>query len=72
MFNFIEKCLSILIVWFQVPGVLAAVDATKEPLIASKFNVKGYPTILYFSYGDKMFDVNVREATKIVDFMRFI
>ncbi|KAF7266973.1 hypothetical protein GWI33_019754 [Rhynchophorus ferrugineus] len=53
-----------------IPGVLAAVDATKEPSIASKFNVKGYPTILYFSYGDKMFDVNVREATKIIDFMR--
>ncbi|XP_030756821.1 protein disulfide-isomerase A5 [Sitophilus oryzae] len=53
-----------------IPGVLAAVDATKEPNIASNYNVKGYPTILYFSYGEKLYDVNVREAQKIVEFMR--
>lgn len=50
--------------------MLAAVDATKEQSIASRFSVKGYPTIIYFSYGEQKFDVNVREAPKIIEFMR--
>lgn len=49
--------------------MLAAVDATKEPAVASRFNVKGYPTVKYFSYGELKFDVNVREAPKLVEFM---
>ncbi|CAH1155033.1 unnamed protein product [Phaedon cochleariae] len=53
-----------------IPGMLAAVDATKEPSLASRFSVKGYPTIVYFSYGEQKFDVNVREAPKIIEFMR--
>lgn len=54
----------------KIGGVLAALDATKEGEIASKFGVKGYPTVKYFSYGEFKFDVNVREADKIVDFMK--
>lgn len=50
--------------------MLAAVDATKEQPVASRFSVKGYPTIIYFSYGEQKFDVNVREASKILEFMR--
>ncbi|KAG5877126.1 hypothetical protein JTB14_031279 [Gonioctena quinquepunctata] len=53
-----------------VPGMLAAVDATKEQTIASRYSVKGYPTIMYFSYGEQKFDVNVRDAPKIIDFMK--
>lgn len=50
--------------------MLAAVDATKEPNIATHFSVKGYPTVIYFSYGDQKFNVNVREASKIIEFMK--
>lgn len=50
--------------------MLAALDATKEQTIASRYSVKGYPTVKYFSYGELKFDVNVREAPKIVEFMR--
>lgn len=54
----------------QIPGVLAALDATKEPEIASRFNVKGYPTVKYFVKGEFKFDLNVRDADKIVEFMK--
>ncbi|CAH1107569.1 unnamed protein product [Psylliodes chrysocephalus] len=53
-----------------IPGMLAAVDATKEPTIASRFSVKGYPTVIYFSFGEQKFDINVRDAPKIIEFMR--
>lgn len=49
--------------------MLAAVDATKEQAIATKYSIKGYPTVKYFSYGELKFDVNVRESPKIVEFM---
>lgn len=54
----------------KLPGILAAIDATKEPTIAAKYKVKGYPTVKYFSYGEFQFDVNVREADKIIEFMK--
>jgi len=53
----------------NIPGMLAAVDATKEQSLASKFNIKGYPTVKYFSFGEEKFDVNVRDTDKIVQFM---
>lgn len=53
----------------NVPGMLAALDATKETAIGEKYKVKGYPTVKYFSYGVYKFDVNVREVSKIVEFM---
>ncbi|KAJ8977167.1 hypothetical protein NQ317_003107 [Molorchus minor] len=54
----------------RIPGMLAAVDATKEQTLASRYSVKGYPTVMYFSFGDQKFDVNVREGSKIIEFMR--
>lgn len=54
----------------NIPGMLAALDATKEPSVGQQFGVKGYPTVKYFSNGDFKFDVNVREANKIVEFMQ--
>ncbi|XP_055641781.1 protein disulfide-isomerase A5 isoform X2 [Toxorhynchites rutilus septentrionalis] len=54
----------------KVAGVLAALDATKEQAIGQQFGVKGYPTVKYFSNGEFKFDVNVRDADKIVEFMR--
>lgn len=53
-----------------VPGVLAALDATKEGAIATQFGVKGYPSVKYFVNGEFKFDVNVRDAEKIVQFMK--
>lgn len=54
----------------RIPGVLAALDATKESPVASQYNVKGYPTVKYFVNGEFKFDVNVRDSEKIVEFMR--
>lgn len=48
---------------------MAALDATKEPDIAAKYGVKGYPTVKYFVKGEVRFDVNVRDSDKIVSFM---
>lgn len=50
--------------------MLAAVDATKEQSIGSRYSIKGYPTVKYFSYGELKFDVNVRDSSKIVEFMK--
>ncbi|KAK5650473.1 hypothetical protein RI129_001502 [Pyrocoelia pectoralis] len=52
-----------------IPGMLAAVDATKEQAVSAKFSIKGYPTVKYFSYGEFKFDANLRESAKIVEFM---
>lgn len=54
----------------QITGVAAAIDATKEPAIAARYNIRGYPTVKYFKAGEFAFDVNVRDAAKITEFMR--
>lgn len=54
----------------KIAGVLAALDATREQAIGQQFGVKGYPTVKYFSNGEFKFDVNIREADKIVEFMK--
>lgn len=54
----------------KIYGVLAALDATKESAIGAQFGVKGYPTVKYFVNGEFKFDVRVREADKIVEFMK--
>ncbi|XP_055386712.1 protein disulfide-isomerase A5 [Condylostylus longicornis] len=54
----------------KIPGILAALDATKETAIAQKYGVKGYPTVKYFVNGEFKFDVNIRDAEKIVNFMK--
>ncbi|KAF5294296.1 hypothetical protein FQA39_LY13440 [Lamprigera yunnana] len=52
-----------------VQGMLAAVDAMKDKSVASRYSIKGYPTMKYFSYGEFKYDVDVRDASKIVEFM---
>lgn len=52
--------------------MLAAVDATKEPELASKFGVKGYPTLKYFANGEFKYDISLREEMKIVEFMKVL
>lgn len=54
----------------DIPGMLAALDATKDAAVASQFNVRGYPTVKYFVNGEFKFDVNFREANKIIEFMK--
>lgn len=53
----------------NVPGILAAVDSTKETEISAKFGIKGYPTLKYFSNGEFQYDVNLRDGDKIIQFM---
>lgn len=54
----------------QISGVLAALDATKDGEIATKYGVKGYPTVKYFVNGEFKFDVNVRDTAAILKFMK--
>ncbi|KAM7352504.1 protein disulfide-isomerase A5 [Cochliomyia hominivorax] len=54
----------------QIPGVLAALDATKESSIAEQFKVTGYPTTKYFVNGQFKYDIDVRDAAKILEFMK--
>uniref|UniRef100_A0A2L2Y1B4 Protein disulfide-isomerase A5 n=1 Tax=Parasteatoda tepidariorum TaxID=114398 RepID=A0A2L2Y1B4_PARTP len=54
----------------NIPGILAAVDATKEKAVADKFKINGYPTVKYFKNGEPAFDVSFRTADKIVEFMK--
>lgn len=56
----------------KIPGILAALDATKENSIATQFNVKGYPTVKFFAHGEFKFDLNVRDADKVIEFMKVI
>ena len=55
---------------FQIDGILAAVDATKEPSIAKEFSINGYPTVKHFKDGEFNFDVNLREEEPIIEFMK--
>lgn len=54
----------------NIPGVLAALDATKEPKSAKKFSITGYPTVKYFKNGEFQFDITLREEDKIIEFMK--
>ncbi|XP_034839340.1 protein disulfide-isomerase A5 isoform X1 [Maniola hyperantus] len=55
----------------KINGLLAAVDATKQPELASRFGVKGYPTLKYFSKGEYQYDAgHARQEQQIIDFMR--
>lgn len=53
----------------NVSGMLAAIDATRENDIASKYGVKGYPTLKYFEFGEFKYDVSLRDTDTIVKFM---
>lgn len=53
----------------NVPGMLAALDASKESEISGKFGVKGFPTLKYFENGEFKFDIKLRDTEAIVKFM---
>lgn len=50
--------------------MLAALDATKESGLAKLYNVKGYPTLKYFVYGEHKYDVTLRDTNALVEFMK--
>lgn len=54
----------------QIPGKLAAVDATVEQSLGKKFKVQGYPTVKMFYEGEFKFDAHVRDAEKIIALMK--
>ncbi|XP_049886276.1 protein disulfide-isomerase A5 [Pectinophora gossypiella] len=55
----------------KINGLLAAVDATKEPALASQFGVKGYPTLKYFNKGEFKYDAgHVRQEDQIINFIK--
>lgn len=54
----------------EIPGVLVAVDATKEQEIGKRYKIEGFPTVKYFKDGEVAFDVNERTADKIIEFMK--
>lgn len=55
----------------QINGLLAAVDATKHPDLASNYGVKGYPTLKYFHKGEFMYDAgHARQEEQIVSFIK--
>ncbi|XP_046982624.1 protein disulfide-isomerase A5 [Schistocerca americana] len=55
----------------KIPGVLAALDATKEQAIATRYDVRGYPTLKYFRDGALAYDVGtLRDADRLTEFMR--
>lgn len=55
----------------NVNGILAAVDATKNSDLATRFGVKGYPTLKYFSKGEFKFDAgHARQEEQIINFIK--
>ncbi|KAK7478534.1 hypothetical protein BaRGS_00030206, partial [Batillaria attramentaria] len=54
----------------EIPGALAAVDATKARKLAEEYKIKGFPTLKYFKDGELAFEVNEREKDKIIDFIK--
>jgi len=54
----------------DINGLLAAVDATTEGMLAEKYSVKGFPTIKYFKDGEMMYDYGYGRTTEdLVEFM---
>ncbi|XP_046390682.1 protein disulfide-isomerase A5 [Ischnura elegans] len=54
-----------------IPGILAAVDATKHTELGRSHDVRGYPTVKYFKDGELAFDAgNIRTSDAIIEFMR--
>ena len=55
----------------KVPHVLATVDATIETGLASRFGIRGYPTLKLFSKGEEVEDYKGgRSKNDIVEYIR--
>lgn len=55
----------------EIEGKLCAVDATKNSDLASRFDVKGYPTFLYMKDGENAFQYSGdRKKEAFVEFMK--
>lgn len=57
-----------------IGGMLAAVDCTAYPTLAAQHNIRGYPTLKYFAYGEERHgdavEAQQRTAPHLVAFMR--
>ncbi|KAF2346718.1 Thioredoxin domain [Trinorchestia longiramus] len=54
----------------NVAGHLATVDATQERSLAAQYDVKGFPTLLYFVNGEKVADYQgMRSQQDLITFM---
>ncbi|CAB3225917.1 unnamed protein product [Arctia plantaginis] len=55
----------------KINGLLAAVDATKQSELTTRFGVKGYPTLKYFNKGEYKFDAgHARQEDQIINFIK--
>jgi thioredoxin-like negative regulator of GroEL len=55
----------------HIQGVLAAVDATRNPKLSDRFNIVGFPTLKYFNNGKFVSDYDrKRSADDIKTFMK--
>ncbi|XP_050683298.1 protein disulfide-isomerase A5 isoform X2 [Leptidea sinapis] len=54
----------------KMNGKIAAVDATAHKELGSRYNVKGYPSIKYFNYGQFKYDINARTEAAVVNFLK--
>ncbi|XP_052805194.1 protein disulfide-isomerase A5-like [Mya arenaria] len=53
------------------PGVIAAVDATVDNAVSSKYEVRGFPTLKYFKDGKLAFDYGFPRTTEaLIAFMK--
>lgn len=55
----------------NINGVLATVDATAQPTLQERFEIRGFPTLKYFEKGRFIADYDKkRKADDIVNFMK--
>ena len=50
-------------------GTMAKVDCTKHAIVCKRFNVKGYPTLIFFSKGKMLKYKGNRITSSLVDFV---
>ncbi len=56
----------------DLPFTFAEVDATQERVIASKYEVRGYPTLMLFKNGTKFDYEGGREAQDFIDYLKMM
>lgn len=56
----------------KIPGIMAAVDASEEKSLASKYKIASLPTLQYFSRGKFVaeYERTKRTVKDLVDFMK--
>uniref|UniRef100_A0A8B9GGS6 Protein disulfide-isomerase A5 n=1 Tax=Amazona collaria TaxID=241587 RepID=A0A8B9GGS6_9PSIT len=66
-----EKAAEFLHVASDSPGVLAAVDATVNKVLAERYHISGFPTLKYFEDGEEKYTLpHLRTKKKIIDWLQ--